>query len=67
MKTAPLWTLIRPHDTVTIATSCGALRKGRAVIVTPTHVVLNGGGRHGIPLIADDSNTVGVQPSKCKK
>lgn len=66
MSELPLYKSIRPGDTVTIVTRNGVQRKGRAVMVCATHVVLNSGGPHGTPLIADDSNTIKVTKSKRK-
>jgi hypothetical protein len=59
---------VRPGDTVTIVTPHGSQLKGRAVMPS-SHGgwVLNGGGRHGTPLLADDSNTIKVSKSRAKK
>lgn len=53
---------IRNGDTVTISTPHGGTRKGRAVMRSPYGGwVLNGGGRHGTPLLSDDDNVVAVR------
>ena len=62
-----LWKYIRPGDTVTVVDPRGIQRKGKARIVTATHVVLDGGGRYGTPLIADESNVCGIKHWKCRK
>jgi hypothetical protein len=49
---------IGPHDTVAVVTPHGQVRLGKAVMVFPTHAVLNLGGAHGTPGIADITNTV---------
>ena len=52
---------VRPGATVTILSPQGHHLRGRAVMpCSAGGWVLNGGGRHGTPLIADDSNTVSV-------
>lgn len=38
-------------------------RRGRVVMAFPTHLVLNGGGRHGTPLVADATNYVRMIPA----
>ena len=56
---------VRPGDRVTIITPHGSKLTGRAVM--PSRAggwVLNGGGRHGTPLLADDSNTINVRKAK---
>lgn len=56
---------IRPGDRVKIMTRHGQTLTGRAVMPTPHGGwVLNGGGRHGTPLIADAGNLVAIYPSK---
>ena len=57
---------IRAGDTVTILTPQNSKLKGRAVMKNLQYDswVLNGGGRHGTPLIADDSNVVKVTKSR---
>jgi hypothetical protein len=57
VREAPLFQAARIGDIVTIMTPRGSTRKGRVVMKFDTHLVLNGGGAHGTPLIADDSNT----------
>jgi hypothetical protein len=52
-------------DTVGIITAHGHIRSGTAVMRSPrygepTHFVLNGGGAHGTPIIADARNTIYV-------
>lgn len=55
---------VKAGDTVTILTPQGQERKGRAVMpCIAGGWVLNGGGRHGTPIIADDSNTIRVRRS----
>jgi hypothetical protein len=49
---------IRPGDSVTIKTPHGNERRGKVVMKFPTHCVLNGGGRHGTPLVASPRNIV---------
>lgn len=52
----------RPGDRVTIRTPHGSTRTGRVVMCFPHHLVLNGGGKHGTPLVADASNFVSIRP-----
>lgn len=52
------WHLIRPGDRVRIKTPHGGERTGRVVIQTGTHCVLNLGGKHGTPGVADAGNFV---------
>ena len=61
----PLIEAVRPGSRVTILTPHGNLRTGRAVMRS-SHGgwVLNGGGRHGTPLLADDRNTVRVSAGR---
>lgn len=60
----PMLSLVRPGDSVTILTPHGSRLTGKAVMRSAVGGwVLNGGGRHGTPLLADDRNTVGV---RCK-
>jgi hypothetical protein len=57
---------IRPGDRVTMLVPAGrgrdgqeyAQRSGRVVMVFPTHVVLNLGGRFGTPGVCDEHNYV---------
>lgn len=49
---------IRPRSKVGIITPHGNILTGSAVMVFPSHAVLNGGGAHGTPLIADRTNTI---------
>jgi hypothetical protein len=49
---------IKPGSRVTIVTRLGQQRTGRAVMRGPAGWVLNMGGRHGTPAIADERNTV---------
>lgn len=58
---------IRPGDRVTILDRFGKRRTGRAVMRGPHGWVLNMGGRHGTPAVADDSNIVAVRPKKGAK
>lgn len=57
-----LVSVIKPGDKVTIVTPQGQQRTGRAVMRS-SHGgwVLNMGGKHGTPGIADDSNIVAVR------
>jgi hypothetical protein len=56
---------VRHGDRVTILTPQGQERSGRAVMRSSHDGwVLNGGGRHGTPLLADDSNTVRINFAK---
>lgn len=50
------WRGIRPGDTVHYSTPQGNKAKGVVRISTSTHVVLNGGGRHGTPVVVDENN-----------
>ncbi len=59
---------IRAGDRVTIITPHGNRLTGRAVMPSAYGGwVLNGGGRYGTPLLADDENIVKVQPYKARK
>lgn len=59
---------VKAGDRVTIVDRFGQQRSGRAVMPCSTGGwVLNMGGRHGTPGIADDSNTVKVSPSRARK
>lgn len=49
---------IQPHDAVAIETRHGQVLLGRVVMVSASHAVLNLGGPHGTPGIADETNTV---------
>jgi hypothetical protein len=70
--TAPLFATARIGDRVTILVPNGigrngveyTQRTGRVVMKFATHLVLNCGGRHGTPKIADATNTVKVSPSR---
>ena len=55
-----LFDLIRPRSKVTIVNRFGQEHTGRAVMCGPHGWVLNMGGRHGTPGIADEENTVAV-------
>lgn len=50
------WRGIAPGDRVTYVTSHGNVGHGKVVISTATHVVLNGGGKHGTPVVVDEHN-----------
>jgi hypothetical protein len=64
---SPDFAAIRPGDRVKIVTKHQSVLSGRAVMRTPDGGwVLNGGGRHGTPLLAYPSNVVAVIPSKRK-
>lgn len=52
----PWWRGIAPGSTVTYSTPQGNVRSGKVVISTPTHVVLNTGGRHGTTAVVNDGN-----------
>lgn len=49
---------IRPRDTVAIETRHGQVILGQVVMVFSSHAVLNLGGAHGTPGIANENNTV---------
>lgn len=51
---------IRPGDRVTVANRFGQSRTGRAVLRGPAGWVLNMGGPHGTPAVADAANIVAV-------
>ena len=56
---------VRPGDWVTIITPHDSKLSGRAVMRSSAGGwVLNGGGRHGAPLLANDSNTINVRSAK---
>lgn len=55
-----LFSHVKPGDTVGIIDSRGAISQGRATIRSQNHAVLNTGGAHGTPKIADASNTIYV-------
>ena len=60
--------IIRPGDKVTIRTARGQKRTGRAVMRSSCDGwVLNGGGRHGTPILADDENTIQIWRPKARK
>jgi hypothetical protein len=52
---------IRPGDKVTITNRFNQERTGRAVMRGPAGWVLNMGGPHGTPGIADESNIVKIR------
>jgi len=56
---------VSPGDRVTIITRHGSKLSGRAVMPS-SHGgwVLNGGGRHGTPMLADDTNTIKVSKKR---
>lgn len=56
-----LFNKIRPHSRVTIVTPHGSKLTGRAVMRGPAGWVLNLGGAHGTPGIADEDNVVAVR------
>ena len=60
---------IRAGDRVTIVTPHGSQLTGRAVMRSPAigGWVLNMGGRHGTPGLADDSNTCKVSKSRTSR
>lgn len=55
---------VRPGDRVTIVTPQGQQRSGKCVMKFPTHAVLNLGGKHGIPGIANARNIVSVKKAR---
>jgi len=55
---------IRPGDRVTIVDRFGKERTGRAVMRGPHGWVLNMGGKHGTPGIADERNIVKVSAKR---
>lgn len=57
---------IKPGDRVTIVNRFGQSRTGRAVLRGPAGWVLNMGGAHGTPAIADDRNITRVTPRRAK-
>jgi hypothetical protein len=59
-RTEPLFRSASVGDRVTIVTPHGNERTGRVVMKFSSHLVLNLGGAHGTPGIADDSNTIRV-------
>ena len=65
MTTTALFQTARPGDRVTILLPerrgiPAQQRTGRVVMKFSTHLVLNLGGKHGTPGIADERNTVRV-------
>ena len=63
----PLFRAARPGDKVTILTPQGQQVSGRVVMAFATHCVLNMGGRHGRPGVADERNTIAVTARKDRK
>lgn len=65
-NTPAVFSQARRGDTVVINTPAGIgrngpefkQRRGRVVMAFSTHLVLNGGGRHGTPLVATADNYV---------
>jgi hypothetical protein len=57
---------IRFGDRVTIVNRFGQERTGRATLRGPYGWVLNMGGAHGTPAIADERNIVKVKPRKVR-
>lgn len=69
MTTTALFQTARQGDRVTITLPerrgiPAQQRTGRVIMKFDTHLVLNLGGRHGTPGIADDRNTVRVSPAR---
>lgn len=60
LTSIPAFKGLRPGDRVTIRTPQGQERTGRVVMTFPEHVVLNMGGAHGTPGIANERNFVRV-------
>lgn len=56
----------RPGDRIVIRTPQGQTRRGTVVLKFTTHLVLNGGGRHGTPLVATPDNIVSLRYIKPK-
>lgn len=48
-------------DLVTISTPQGGTQRGRAVMLGPFGWVLNAGGKHGRPVVADARNIMAVK------
>jgi hypothetical protein len=57
-------TQLKAGDRVTIINRFGQLFTGRVVMKGPYGWVLNMGGRHGTPAIANDSNIVKIRKTK---
>lgn len=57
---------IKPGDRVTIRTPQGqeVTGKAQALLIFPTHAVLNMGGKYGRPAVATERNLVRVKPAK---
>lgn len=53
---------IAPGDLVTISLPQGQKRSGRAVMRGPYGWVLNAGGKHGTPIVANERNILKVAP-----
>jgi hypothetical protein len=51
---------VSPGDRVYVKDRFGVTKSGRAVMTFPSHAVLNMGGKHGTPQVADDGNIVKV-------
>ena len=64
--TPDLLSKVRPGDTVTIRSRFGTEMQGRCTMKRPTHAVLNLGGRHGLPAIAENSNIVSVKKGRSR-
>lgn len=65
ITTTDICRAIRPGDRVTILNRYDQRRTGRAVMRSATGGwVLNMGGPHGTPGLADNSNIVGVKPCR---
>lgn len=60
----PLSDLIHSGARVTIVDRFGVERTGRAVMLGPAGWVLNMGGKHGTPAIANDANITRVKPAR---
>lgn len=73
-NTPAVFSAARRGDTVIINRPNGMGRngpeykqfRGKVVMAFSTHLVLNGGGRHGTPLVADATNYVRLIPSKAQ-
>lgn len=56
----------RPGDRVKIRNAQGQILSGRVVMAFASHLVLNMGGPHGRPGVADERNFVSLSKAKAK-
>lgn len=61
------WRGIMPRDRVRFTTPHGNGKNGTVVISTPTHVVVNVGGRYGTPHVVNENNYQGHITTRNKK